>query len=163
MKDTEHTQKNPWSYALIGFIVGAGVVGLWSLQSKIPGLTLGENTDDKHEEEPTSTSALLSISDQPAGETVTVSSVSVPAPGVWVAIQEEGNDGALLGVLGAARVRFQSTDVVVSLLRATEAGKKYVAVLYRDDGDDLFLLDKDSVYVDFESGERVLSSFATTP
>lgn len=163
MKDTQNSQKNPFVYALVGFIVGAGVVGLWSLQSQIPGLTLGENTDGKKNEQQEKNSALLSISDQPAGTEVIVSSVSVAPPGVWVAIHEESEEGTLLGVLGAARVRWQSTDVTVSLLRATEAGKNYIAVLYRDDGDDVFLLEKDSVYVDFESGKRVEAQFATTP
>lgn len=162
MKDEQNTRKNPLAYALIGFIIGAVGVGLWSLQSQIPGLTLGDKTGVEQEEENAS-SLLLSVKDQPAGKTVHISSVAVAPPGVWVAIHEESEDGTLLGVLGAARVRFQSTDVVVELLRETTPGTQYVAVLYRDDGDDVFLLEKDSVYVDFESGERVEASFATTP
>lgn len=112
---------------------------------------------------PTATeSGAVSVADQSAGTRVTVESVTVPPPGVWVAVREmNGND--LGNVLGAVRVTGPRTAVAVPLLRATEAGSTYAIELYRDDGNDEFNLSTDSVYVDFATGEPVIAYFTTAP
>lgn len=111
---------------------------------------------------PEETEELVSVSNQSAGTTVFVDSVSVPPPGVWVAVHEQ-NNGTLGSILGASRVRFQSTQVAIELLRPTLPTSHYAVVLYRDDGDNVFSLTTDSVYVDLESGTRVEVSFETNP
>ncbi len=91
-----------------------------------------------------------------------VDSVTVPPPGVWVTVQETHGD-SLGNVLGATRVHGPLSNVVVSLLRNTEPNRTYAVVLYRSDGDGgLFNLKTDSVYVDFDSGKRVVVPFRTT-
>jgi hypothetical protein len=109
----------------------------------------------------TTASGALSVADQPAGSSVTVESVTVPPPGVWVAVREVVS-GALGNVLGAARVGGPRSSVIVPLLRATEPGRTYAVELYRDNGDDVFNLDTDSVYVDFTTGQPVIARFSTT-
>ncbi len=107
-------------------------------------------------------SGLLTVHDQDAGNAAVVDTVSVPAPGVWVAIVElHGNDlGNILGVAGTAG---SESNVAVHLLRNTLPGQTYAVVLYRDDGDGVFDLHADSVYVDYDSGQRVIALFHTNP
>lgn len=107
-------------------------------------------------------SGRIGVSNQTAGAVVMIDSIDVPPPGVWVAVREVV--GTELGnVLGAARARSATTSLAVSLLRETVPQREYAVVLYRDDGDDLFTLSGDSVYVDFETGASVIASFSTTP
>ena len=103
----------------------------------------------------------VAVSDQAAGKSVLVDSVTVPPPGVWVAVEEVNQDGSLGKVLGAAKVGGPRSNVEVSLLRSTNAGMKYAVVLYRDDGDGTFELGQDSVYVDFDTGQPVEELFNT--
>ena len=106
-------------------------------------------------------SGAVSVNDQPAGTSVVVESVTVPPPGVWVAVREV-NDGSLGNVLGAARVSGPRSAVSIPLLRTTEPGRRYAVELYRDDGSGVFDLATLSVYVDFDTGERVVAYFTTT-
>lgn len=109
---------------------------------------------------PKDASGAVSVSDQRAGGSVTVSAVTVPPPGVWVAVHEY--DGTERGnALGALRIRGPVERVTVPLLRDTVPGHTYAVVLYRDNGDDVFNLADDSVYVDFDTGEPVVAPFAT--
>lgn len=106
-------------------------------------------------------SGAISVTNQPAGDTVLIESVTVAPPGVWVAIRET-NGESLGNILGAARVQGPRTEVSVPLLRATLPGLVYAAELYRDDGDGRFDLASDSVYIDFDTGSRVVARFITT-
>ena len=146
---------------IVGFALGMLATSAWFLEVRLPSLPGTEPVSTEMEEDFRATpSAALSVLDQNAGITVIIESVTVPPPGVWVAIHELR--GAELGnVLGAARVRIPSSNVTVELLRGTESGKRYAAALYRDDGDDRFNRDTDSVYVDFDTGERVAVPFST--
>ena len=108
-------------------------------------------------------SGALSIVDQPAGDTVSIESVTVPPPGVWIAVREvEEHDGDLGNVLGALRVTGPRTSVSVPLLRATKAERPYAVELYRDDNIGTFDPAINSVYVDFDTGAPVVVYFSTT-
>lgn len=169
----------------IGFVVGVLVTSAWSSPStsKAPTITSSADisgviaTTTKATVSTTATSrtgiatgavsngsasGAVSVSNQSAGASVLVDSVTVPPPGVWVTVQEtHGN--SLGNVLGATRVHGPLSNVVVSLLRNTEPNRTYAVVLYRSDGDGgLFNLKTDSVYVDFDSGKRVVVPFRTT-
>lgn len=103
----------------------------------------------------------VAVVDQKAGTEVVVTSVAVPPPGVWVAVRETvGSD--LGNVLGAARVGDPRTDVSIPLLRATEPNRSYAIQLYRDDNGGAFDPALNSVYVDFNTGTRVVVYFKTT-
>ena len=105
-------------------------------------------------------SGAVSIAAQSAGSDVIVEFVTVPPPGVWVAVREV-NGSDLGNVLGAVRVTGPRSNVAVPLLRATEPSSSYAVELYRDDGNDVFDLSTDSVYVDFTTGEPVIAYFTT--
>ena len=147
---------------VVGVMFGALLAGAWFF-SDAGGLPL---TADPAPFIPASDEALapesgaVSVLDQPPGETVIVESVTVPPPGVWVAVREmNGRD--LGNVLGAARVTGPRRPVVVALLRATEPNRSYAIELYRDDNGDAFDPAVNSVYVDFDTGARVVAYFAT--
>lgn len=107
-------------------------------------------------------SKAISVRAQPSGGTVLVDSVIVPPPGVWVAVREVyGRD--LGNVLGAARVGSSRTEIVVPLLRATEPDRAYAVQLYRNDANNEFNPATSSVYVDFDTGMRVVAYFSTNP
>lgn len=106
-------------------------------------------------------SGAVSVQNQPAGDSVLVNSVTVPPPGVWVAVREM-NSADLSNVLGAARVAGPRSGVSVPLLRATKPGRPYAVLLYRDDNGGAFDPAVNSVYVDFGTGERVVAYFKTT-
>ena len=108
-----------------------------------------------------SESGSVSVTSQVAGMSVLVESVTVPPPGVWVAVREvAGRD--LGNVLGAQKVGGPRTNVLVRLLRATETGNRYAVEVYRDDGDGVFDPATDSLYVDLETGMPAVSYFDTT-
>ncbi len=86
---------------------------------------------------------------------------NVPPPGVWVAVREtSGRD--LGNVLGATRVVGPHSNIEVSLLRPTEPNRTYAVELYRDDNNGAFDPAVNSVYVDFDTGARVVAYFTTT-
>lgn len=88
---------------------------------------------------PSNTRVGLTVLDQPAGKTVTVSGLEIPAGTKWVAIYDDKN-GRPGWILGAARAHAGNTSAVVELLRAegTISGQTYYAALHNDDGDDTF-------------------------
>ncbi len=83
------------------------------------------------------TDAAVMVSDQTAGDAVTVASVETSKP-TWVAVRED-NNGVMGNILGASRVDAgASNNIVVNLLRPTMAGKDYFVVLFTDNGDRTF-------------------------
>ncbi len=144
---------------VLGVALGGLSVYLWLMPG---GDVVPERLDGGSEREMLTPdlSGSVSVGEQDAGMTVVVDSVTVPPPGVWVAVHEV--QGAMLGnILGAARARGPVSHLSVPLLRATTPMQSYAIVLYRDDGDDLFELGEDSVYVDFETSKPVVAPFAT--
>jgi hypothetical protein len=148
---------------IAGVMLGALAVGGWVLSdnpSLLPTPTLaGPLTSTSTNVVPQS--GAVEVSNQPPGATTAVKAVTVAPPGVWVAVRE--TNGADLGnVLGALRVGGPRSDVSISLLRATEPGRAYAVELYRDDNNGQFDPGTNSVYVDFETGSRVIAYFNTT-
>lgn len=102
--------------------------------------------------------ANLTVVNQPAGDSVNISSVNV-GDTTWIAVRED-NNGELGNILGARLVYQGSTDdVSVELLRATEPGKIYHVVLYKDDGDRLFDQKLDSLVQ--KDGTTLTATFLT--
>ncbi|MBU6388313.1 hypothetical protein KGQ72_00305 [Patescibacteria group bacterium] len=146
-----------------GVLFGLVLAGVWFLGNNVALLSLpsssllATSTESRVPE-----SGAVAVTDQPAGSTVTVASVTVPPPGVWVAVREV-NGSDLGNVLGAARVGGPKSAVSIALLRATEPGRTYAVELYRDDNNGDFDPALNSVYVDFDTGARVVAYFTTTP
>ncbi len=144
---------------MLGVMLGALLVGAWFLGSDSaltpPPPAVTTSTLNSGPE-----SGAVTVSDQGSGPTVTIDAITVPPPGVWIAVREM--DGNNLGnVLGAVRVGGPRTNVSVPLLRATEPGRSYAVELYRDDNNGAFDPALNSVYVDFDTGTRVVAYFKT--
>lgn len=107
-------------------------------------------------------SGAVSVANQAPGENVVIESLTVPPPGIWVAVRE-ANGTDLGNVLGAARVIGPHSSLTVPLLRPTESNRSYAVQLYRDDNNGAFDPAVNSVYVDFDTGARVVAYFSTTP
>ncbi len=148
---------------VIGVMFGALLAGAWFLGGDTAFISAGQPSPHTAADGSVfpQKSGAISVADQPAGDTVSVESVTVPPPGVWVAVREVG--GSDLGnVLGAVRVGGPHTGVSVPLLRVTESGRTYAVELYRDDNNGTFDPSANSVYVDFDTGARAVAYFATT-
>lgn len=147
-----------------GVMLGALLAGVWFSSDGI-GLTPFSpssllTTTETLPQVPES--GAVSVATQPAGESVTIASLTVSSSaGVWVAVREmNGND--LGNVLGASRIITPHNPIMVSLLRPTEPNRSYVVQLYRDDNNSAFDPAVNSVYVDFDTGARVVAYFTTT-
>ncbi len=99
--------------------------------SATPSMTASAQTADGEHVE---------VADQSAGMSVMIDSVSLEKRG-WVAIEDDKG-----WILGAARLEAGvHSNVAVELLRGTEKGATYKAVLFVDDGDSMFDLHMDSM------------------
>ena len=145
---------------LIGALSGLLITLIWVYAGEIksqpvPVSTVSGFIDEGNE------SGAVSVGNQPAGTEVFIESVTVPPPGVWVAVREMiGREPG--NVLGAARVQGPQGPFIVSLLRATEPARVYAVELYRNDNDGEYDPALNSVYVDFDTGKRVVAHFTTT-
>lgn len=148
-----------------GIMVGVLISGAWIASSNgdFSSLRYAFNlsTSTPSRAEADTRGSVVSVADQPAGDSVLVASVNAPVP-VWVAVRElSGRD--LGNVLGALKVGAPKTEVSVPLLRGTLPGRTYAIELYRDDGEGDFDPARYSVYVDFDSGSRIVAYFHTVP
>ncbi len=103
----------------------------------------------------------VTVTNQSAGDSVLVESVTVPPPGVWVAVRE--TYGKRLGnILGAAYVRGPRSNLSVGLSRNTQPNRLYVIELYRPGPKEgVFNVKTESVYVDLGTGRGVIVPFQT--
>jgi len=168
--------------ALIGFIIGAGAIWVWTVSNsatrEVPqeeqeaAVGNAENEAEETEEggaAATQTEAGRAPAPAPApamrmdnSELVKVTdqkaggevvvTATFDAPG-WVAIHEDRN-GGLGNVLGARWLPAGTHEATVILLRGTTAGATYHAALYNDDGDRQF---------EYKSGDVNLLDSAKQP
>lgn len=155
------TQRFSTTSFILGVLFGLLFAGAWFLGGEATpdasSDTLTVSNDSRREE-----SGALSVLNQTAGEEVFVESVTVPPPGVWVAVRET-NENTLGNVLGATRINGPQSGIVIALLRATEPQRSYAIELYRDDNEGGgFNPLGNSVYIDFDSGQPVIVYFNTT-
>ena len=148
---------------VLGIMSGVLLTGVWFLGGDEAPFLLSQSSLP-HLATSTASAALksgaISVNNQPAGDTVAIESVTVPPPGVWVAVREVSGD-ELGNVLGAVRVSNPKSNLTVPLLRSTEPDRTYAVELYRDDDGGNFDPAVNSVYVDFDTGSRVVSYFMT--
>lgn len=149
---------------VLGFIFGAVIIGAWSISGDLsigPVVNSNSNNAKSTQKKTSKESGAVSVVNQSAGPIVKVESVTVTPPGVWVAVREVNGD-TLGNVLGAEYVRGPRSNITVTLLRTTSPNRPYVIELYRDNGDGVFNLSNDSVYIDFTTGASVVEHFKTT-
>lgn len=146
---------------IAGVMLGILLTGTWFFRETFPSvpaassLLLATSTKATNQE-----NGAVSVAKQSSGDTVVVESVTVPPPGVWVTVREVIG-GDLGNVLGAVRISGPMSGVDVPLLRATVPGRTYAVELYRDDGNGVFDVAVNSVYIDFDTGARVVAYFDT--
>jgi hypothetical protein len=99
-------------------------------------VTTGVSTLPRSPEVPKNSRVGISVADQSAGNSVTVSGLDIKETH-WVAVYDQ-QDGAVGSIIGAARVHPGDVVAEVSLLRATVAGATYYAAILSDDGDNTF-------------------------
>ncbi len=153
---------------IAGVMLGVLLAGAWFLSGNPPTLSslspssfsLATSTESSSAIQLGQKSDALSVSNQSFGATVTIESVTVPPPGVWVAVREV-NGNTLGNVLGAERVAGPRSNVSISLLRNTEPNHLYAVELYRDDNSGAFDPFANSTYIDFDTGNRVIVYFST--
>ena len=149
---------------VVGVMFGALLAGAWflggstALTPALPSSFVATSTEPVVSQK----SGALSVIDQKSGDAVIIESITVPPPGVWIAVREvNGND--LGNVLGAARANGPRSGISISLLRETEPNRSYAVQLYRDDNSGAFDPSINSSYVDFDTGATVIAYFTTTP
>lgn len=147
---------------IAGLMLGVLLTGAWFFSGNLAALpTFSSALSSATTTSPLPEGGSVAVHNQPSGDTVIVESVTVTPPGVWVAVREVVGD-ELGNVLGAARINGPRSNVSVPLLRATEPVHSYAVQLYRDDGNGEFDVGVNSVYVDFDTGARVVAYFSTT-
>ncbi len=164
--------------ALVGFLIGVGSVLVWNIsrvEKTLETVADVEKVDTTGLETPNETvkkggaavvpvltlgKSFVSVDDQPAGDLVQLTSVSLERDG-WVAILES-TDGQLGNVLGARRFPKGTSQGNIELLRGTVPGTLYYAVLYSDDGNRIFELGTDAQLVD-STKQPIKDSFTTYP
>lgn len=102
--------------------------------------------------------SLVAADDQPAGEAVAVA-VKIQKE-AWAAVHEDAS-GKPGKILGAQFFPAGNHLGKVTLLRATEAGKKHYVMLHTDDGDRAFDYQKDMPLKD-AAGKTIMDVFTAT-
>lgn len=104
---------------------------------------------------------ILVVSNQPSGNKVVVSMVSVGANG-WVTVRETDASGILGNILGARRFNAgKYFGETIELLRGTKEGDVYAVVLQADDGDGEFEYTSE-VPVKDKGGNLISGTFTAT-
>lgn len=119
-------------------------------------------TDEEDSTAPTSTedadngftsaesgSGSIDVSDQPAGSSVTLEGAVFPSDEGWIGVRDyvNGQLGSILGVSRFSREQGRLPNTI-NLQRATEAGREYAIVFYRESGDRKFNLAQDELIED---------------
>ena len=152
--------------------VVAGGVGFWfgtmNARPEAPA-SASDITDEAAGNQPTAGADLtlsggantIAVDDQDAGSTATIRMATLSEEG-WVVIHEDwgGGPGNILGARRLSAGEHQA--VVIELLRSTEGGKVYYAMLHRDDGDKAFAHTRDLPIMDAEGSPIMMRFVATT-
>ncbi len=164
---------------VVGLLVGAGAVWIWSVNTKnveapeksdeTSKSTLATTTSQKPTDTPSTSTATsvsasavdLEVNNQLSGNHVNITSVTFPSMGGWVVIHEV-SEGELGNALGAQYFSEGSWSGTVSLLRNTVVGNTYAAVLYGDNGDRQFTLTTDKPLTDVGTSQVIMKFFVAT-
>lgn len=142
---------------LVGLIVGLGAYYVWDNRSGTMSRQESEGNVATDTVDITAAKNSVTVSDQLAGFTANIDTVTLAQDG-WIVVQEDV-DGEPLYLLGASRRSAGTHDnVSVELLRNTEEGNLYYAVIYTDDGDRQFDNKKDFPVTN-KDGNPIMGAF----
>lgn len=162
--------------ALVGFIIGATAVWVWSVAPTSPQAQSEKNEEATMKADTSSrsgsadvqapsaavaqkvvtgTTPMIAVVGQPAGSRVAFSTLLNEAG--WVVVHEDraGEPG---NILGAQWLPAGTHAGEVTLLRNTETGKTYHVILYADDGDREFEVHGEAKLV-VEGGNPISTTF----
>lgn len=143
--------------AIVFFLIGFGTAWMFAKPVEAP-------VDEVKEEVVNANIPLMSVNtvevdDQKVGSTVFLKSIKFENAG-WVAIHDN-NEGVPGNILGAAWFPSGENSGLVELLRNTENGKTYFAMIRSDDGDKKFD-NKIDVPITDASGAIIMAKFMTS-
>ena len=150
---------------IIAFALGLGSGWLWlkknvALNGEVKDKKTAENASEEINKMPIENlladNSIL-VNAQPAGVEVVVEKV-ILAKMAWVVVREDDGAGQPGKILGAQLFDAGVGVGRVELLRGTEAGKTYYALIYSDNGDRAFDPKLDSPLTD-ASGQSVMATF----
>jgi hypothetical protein len=119
---------------VVGLIVGLGLYWVFDRDS-----AAGTNNGAQTSTQSTTTAGTIQesngviVAEQQAGRSVTISQLALQQPS-WIAIRDDVNGAPGPKILGAQLFDKGATSGTVALLRATEPGKGYFALIHVDDG-----------------------------
>lgn len=151
---------------VVGFLLGRGAG--WPLGGEAEnskngfpeGGVTGENLNLKGLDTMAVGDNTIAVSDQAPGEKVNLEMITLAKDG-WVVIHAD-TDGKPGGILGAGRFNAGENQTgIVELLKPTEDGKVYYAMLHLDDGDRAFDYKKDLPLTDAQ-GNAIMMRFVAT-
>lgn len=162
--------------AIIAFALGLGAGWMWAgnksesasqnATTTPTGETSTTSTTDTTDETTTTSgtqpSSIMTIvaRDQAAGLTVAIESISAPTA-VWAVVHEDNGSGQPSRILGAQLVEEGAATATVQLLRGTQAGQTYYAMIHNDNGDRAFDPKSDAAALGSD-GKPVMSTFKAT-
>jgi hypothetical protein len=156
--ETQASQRTVVAF-ISGLLIGGLLVWVFSSSPSTPAevpaeeeteATSEENTENQNAElgpeaapanESSNEAAALRVSDQAAGDVVTVDSVSYNGTTGWIVVRDYAN-GVSGNVLGAARYDLDAglMPKIVELARDTVAGNSYEVLFYTNDAERAFSL-----------------------
>ena len=156
--------KNQFIIGAVVLVVLAGVIGFWlgwtAAQRSGGERRVGEGDGVDFSNVVLGGNSVL-VNDQAAGKMVRVVTLNLAQDG-WVAIHED-RDGKPANILGAQWFPAgQGQSGSVDLLRSSENGKVYYAMLHSDDGDRKFDHTKDLPLADPQGSPIMVRFLATT-
>ncbi|MFA4941401.1 MAG: hypothetical protein WC582_02280 [Patescibacteria group bacterium] len=158
---SEKNGKGWWVLSII-FLILIILGAYWLIYENKEEIGNNLNQEEKTEDQEINKeifSSLLKVENQSSGASVSVFSVSLSAPS-WIVIRED-SDGKMGNILGALWLPqgFHENETV-ELLRETEPGSRYYALIFSDDGDKKFVRETDLPLKD-DNGEMIVSEFKT--
>lgn len=147
---------------IIGVIIGAGSVWMLMNDKMVSNGVENKDTEENIGDENTlsgttvSSNNRISLGNQSAGDNVNIDSAVFAEVG-WVVIRED-NNGEQGNILGAQLFDVGEHSGVVTLLRGTQVGSVYHALLYSDNGDREFNTEND-LPLSNTSGDYIQTEF----
>ncbi len=171
---TDNEGGNFGKYAIVAIAFLLIGIGLGWYSAKTRGLE-NQKTDNVSETEneavtkdanggvftwPSNVGDVLTVPNQAPGLEVKIDKINTPKS-VWVAIHEDSGEGQPGNILGAQLFDVGMASGTVELLRGTEKGQTYYAMIHDDNGDRAFIPKMDTPIVN-ASGGPIMVIFKTT-
>lgn len=162
MEEKVYLKNHLFAAFFVGLAIGLGSYYVWdNKDGREARKDAMEKTSESDEQTGMAQSKnTITVNDQFAGFTVSVDKLTLDTDG-WVVIHEDidGKPGAILGASRRDAGTYEKVEI--ELVRNTEEGSTYYAMLHTDDGDRQFDHTKDLAITAGE-GQPVMTAFEAT-